>query len=325
MRTIQFALASTLLAGGCTTESIAQVYGQGQPGLGLPEGGEIRHENVRAFGSPAQSWLMVYQYTAASDVPTAPFPKPDGTWGNCVDERQDQTWPFKPITGATYLNLPKVVVNGPGMPTGGLDVIETNPPNQTGNSTFRHYDFTYGGGAPGAGFNGSLTADESTPGGDYTLDIGKPGCGGFDKNGVCNAASADIQPMRYHMPEAYTTPLGIGMIDQVFIPRDQDLVLTWDAPPNHDGSGEQDYRKYFNFTFFVDPNNPTNPPQFICFPDKPGHTVVPKSVIEQLTENGLIVHADMTHFQDARETTAGEMRRFDLVGIYCNISNYTKQ
>ena len=300
---------------GADAASPVFVYGAGHPGVSLSEGGEIRHENVRLLGQPVQSWLMVYQYTAPASALTAPFPTPDmggkGQFGNCVDERiGSPTWPFQPIVGATYLDLPNVQLTGPGI-TGTLDIIKTNPPNIIGNSTFRFYGFTYGGGSPGdppAGFNGTLTAAQSVPGGDYVLDIGK---------GV---------PMQYHFPDAYTAPLGIGGADTVVISAHKDLEFTWTAPPNDRGpSGVEHTKKtYFNITFFVDPTS-TNPPLFLCFPDIDGHQLIPAAVIDLLPPNGLILHADFSHYMEAREANPGEQRRFDLVSMFENISVYMKQ
>jgi|GEM_PF-5914083 len=309
-----FALLLTLTA---CTDSVSVLdfpYGVGQPGTGLAEGGEIRHENVRILGNE-QTWVMVYQYTAPSTVKTAPFAKPadggKGQWGNCVDERNGApTWPFTAITGAKYLTLSSVKLAGPGI-TGSLDIVETNPPNKVGNSTFRAYDFTYGGGAPGdvKGFNASKTTTAmAQPGGDYTIDIGK---------GL---------PMQYHMPAAYQAPLGIGGAAMVKIPKNQELSFTWTAPPNDKGASGNEHLKatYFNFTLFADPTS-ANPPQFICFPDVDGHQVIPAAVINAIPDTGLIVNADLSHYLEKREADPGEQRRFDLVSIYCNISAYSKQ
>jgi hypothetical protein len=284
-------------------------YGGGQPGALLAEGGEIRHEHTTLLGTP-QTWLAVYRYTGPGAEVNAPFPAPadggKGVFGNCVDERvaANQTWPFKPITGATYVDLPKVEVTGPGI-TGVLNVIKTDPPNKSGNSTLRAYDFTYGGGAPGDpdGFNAGMTTPEmSTPGGLYTVDIGIG------------------EPMDFVVPEAYTTPLGVGGAATVNIPAAQDLTLTWDAPANDFGESgvEHNLNTHFNFTFFADPT--VGQALFICFPTEEGTQVIPKAVIDALPSDGLIVHSNMTHFMEAREG-----RRFDLVGIYCNISLYHKQ
>src|SRR5687767_3137857 len=96
-------------------------YGGDQPGAGLAEGGEIRHERVNLLGMPAQTWLHVYQYTGPAAATNAPFPAPadggNGQFGNCVDQRVPgtSTWPFRPITGATYLDLATVTVAGPGI------------------------------------------------------------------------------------------------------------------------------------------------------------------------------------------------------------------
>ena len=289
-------------------------YGEGQPGATLPEGGEIRHENVRLLGMPPQTWVMVYQYTGPTLAQTAPFAAPadggKGQWGNCVDERNTApTWPFTPITGATYLDLPKVELSGPGI-TGKLAISKTDPVNKAGNSTFRKYDFTYGGGAPGdvKGFNtASTTAAMSQPGGDYTIDIGKG------------------DPMTYHMPEAYTTPLNIGLQEKVTFPN-AELVMTWQPPANDFGDSGFEHTKktHFNFTLFADPTAPS-PAQFICFPDVDGHQVVPASVIGAISKTGLIVNADLGHYMEKREAASGEQRRFDLVSIFCNISTYERQ
>lgn len=307
----------------CGGTDVDTSYGGGQPGKTLAEGGEIRHENVRILGK-TQTWIMVYQYTGPAAAMNAPFAAPDmdgkGQFGFCVDERQSATWPVKPITGATYLDLPKVELTGPGI-TGTLNITKSTPPNTVGNSTFRSYGFTYGGGALNAtaddtGFNATLTPAEATPGGDYTLDIGKKGGPGTDGG----------TKMTYHMPEAYTTPLGIGGAATVMIPAHQPLEFTWTPPAQKTGpSGEHIRETHFNFTFFVDPANAANPPQFICFPDKDGHQLIPATVIDAISNSGLIVNADLSHYLDAREANPGEFRRFDLVSIYCNISAYSKQ
>jgi hypothetical protein len=298
-------------------------YGAGHPGQALAEGGEIRHENVRILGM-TQTWIMVYQYTGPAKEMNAPFAAPEmggkGQFGMCVDERASATWPVHPITGATFLDLPKVELTGPGI-TGTLSIPKSNPPNTIGNSTFRTYGFTYGGGGLDAmakvtGFNATLTPGEAVPGGTYTLDIGKKGGPGTDGG----------TKMTYYMPDAYTTPLGIGGAAPVMIKAHQDLEFTWTPPVQKTGDGGTHIREtHFNFTFFADPASPTNPPQFICFPDKDGHTLIPTAVIDALPAGGLIVNADLGHYMDSREANPGEFRRFDLVSIYCNISAYMKQ
>jgi hypothetical protein len=289
-------------------------YGGQQPGADKPEGGEIRHENVRILGLPEQTWLAVYQYTGPSE--SAPFPAPaangTGVYGPCVDERQGSpTWPFHPITGATYLTLPKVQVSGPGF-TGAADVPKTNPPNTVGNSTFRVHDFTYGGGAPGnppKGYNGTLTAANSQPGGEYILDIGKG------------------EPMHYFMPETFTAPLGIGGAATVMIKSGQDLSFTWTPPANDFGESGFEHTKktHFNFTFFADPTDGAQHALFICFPSEEGKQTIPAAVIDALPPGGLIVNANLSHYLEAREGSGpSDIRRFDLVTIFCNISAYQK-
>jgi hypothetical protein len=325
-RSFGFLVLSTmaaLAACGDTADVSEFSYGKGQPGLGLPEGGEIRHENVRILGLPEQTWMMVYQYTGPTLAQTSAFAVPaeggHGKWGNCVDERNAVTgtpdWPLSKITGATYLDLPKVELTGPGI-TGTLNITKSTPVNTSGNSTLRSYGFTYGGGAPGnppAGFNGTLTAAMSMAGGKYTLDIGKKDIDG------------KVTPMDFWVPEAYTAPLGIGGGSMIMIPAGKDLTYTWTTPKNDKGTSGKEHTKktYFNLTFFADPAGIGA--QFLCFPDTDGHQTVPAAVIDALTPGGLMVNANLTHWQDAREAAPGEMRRFDLVSIYCNISAYSKQ
>lgn len=320
-RRSQIGLYLLTLAWGCGGTNVADfVYGGGEPGMSLPEGGEIRHENVRMLGMPVQSWIMVYQFTRPSGDTWAPFPAPadggSGQFGNCVDERNGEpTWPFTAIgSDAVYNNLSKVVLTGSGTPSTGLDIVETSPPNTVGNSTFRSYDFTYGGGAPGnppGGFNGTITGAVSQADTDYSLDIGEGA------------------PITYHFPAAYTAPLGIGGSAAVMITNNQDLDMTWTAPPNDYGSDGAQYLidTYTNLTLFADPTNAANPAQFICFPYRgdDGHVTVPAAVISALPASGLIVNADMTHYMAARDAAGTNTHRFDLVAIYCNISTYQKQ
>ena len=310
MKTRLFAMI-LLAACGEGTDITEFEYGGGQPGANLPEGGEIRHENVRMLGFPIQTWIHVYQYTGTDASAPMASPEGNGIYGDCVDERgTPPTWPVAPITGVTYLDLPKVQLSGPGI-SGTLDIVKTDPPNMVGNSSFRAHAFTYGGGAPGnpaMGFNGTLTPAQSTPGGEYTLDIGKGA------------------PMKYYMPEAYTAPLGIGTQMTVNIPAGQDLVLNFTPGANDFGvSGKEHTKKtHFNATFFADPTA-ASPALFLCPSSAEGMQVIPKAVIDALPPSGLIVNFNLTHWMEAREAASGEQRRFDLVAIFCNISLFQKQ
>jgi len=299
-------------------------YGKSQPGLNLPQGGEVRHENVRIFGFPEQTWLMAYQYTGPAFSANAPFVNlvkgpVGGPFEGCTDVRQGQAWPVNPITGATYLDFPKVPsLTGTGIASA-IDVVKTDPPNMVGNSTTIAYDFTYGGGAPGPtpmGFNGTLTAADSTPGGHYTLDIGEAGADG--------KTSVD-----YYIPEAYTTPFNIGtraMMDAVPVPASGDWEFDWTAPANDLGDDGKEHTKktHFNITLFVAAGDDGLHPQFFCFPEVEGHQKVPADVIAALPAGGLIVHANLTHYMEARTNPGHDNRRFDLVGIFCNISLFSK-
>jgi hypothetical protein len=276
-----------------------------QPGPSLPEGGEIRHESVRMFGQPDQAWIEVYQYAGTSPAANAPLPGPiaGSQYGTCVDERDpaSATWPYKPIVGATYLELPIARITGTGILTE-LDLATTAPTSQVGNLTFRAQGLAYGGGAAGdppGGFNGTLPAAAATPGGTYAIDIGQGA-------------------MTYYMPTGYVAPLGIGGADTIAIADDTDLEMSWTPPELDNGDNRQ-----FDYTFFADPSQPFAP-QFICFPDVAGHLVVPASVTDELPDTGWIVHARITHRMESADAS-GEMRRFDLVAAFENVSRYAKQ
>lgn len=307
-----------LLVASCSDERdvVTLDYGGGHPGFALAEGGEIRHENVRMHGMPEQTWIHVYQFTGPSVQDNAPFAVPpdngQGLHGSCIDQRTSQTWPFRPISGATYLELPKVEITGPGI-VGALTLPEAEPPSTVGNSTFRTYELTYGGGAPGnppSGFNGTLSAEESMPGGEYTLDIGRS------------------EPMTYRIPQSYAAPLGIGGADTIMIASGEDLAFSWVAPPNELGESnswgmlEHTRNTYINFTLFVAPTVEPFAVQFICFPDADGHQTVPASVIDVLPKKGLVIHANMNHYMYYANAPI-EPRRFDLVSTYLNISRYS--
>lgn len=310
----RFRAFALVLAASCGEEPYVCTdcwVGGGQPGEALAEGGEIRHEHVRMHGQPAQTWIQLYQYKGPSASDNAPMPVPaDGgkrPLGTCVDERDPATasWPYRPILGESYLELPKAELTGTGI-AGALAIEKTTPPNQIGNSTFRTHDATYGGGTGGGGFNGTLTAEQSTPGGRYTLDIGIS------------------VPMEYYIPDDYTPPRGIGGADAVTIVGGKALELEWTAPVNDMGeSGKERTRKtYYSYVLFADPSA-AFPPQFLCFPETPGHLTVPAAVIDALPPTGLIVHAHITHYMEARDA-GGEHRRFDLVGGVLHVSDYVK-
>jgi hypothetical protein len=310
-------LPLTLLAGlaGCTDDDPIDCFGCGlptnQPGTALAEGGELRHEHVRLLGEPEQTWIQVYQFSGPAASANAPFPSPEsngnGPLGTCVDERDPLTasWPFKPISGATYLDLPKVEITGTSL-NGALTVLKTTPPNQIGNSTFRTYDFTYGGGAsksgPNGGFNQLLDAYHSTPEARFQLDIGKG------------------SPMPYVMPTDYAAPLGIGGADTVMIAGGSDLALTWDGPPESDSARERS----FDYVVFADPSAAYGP-QFLCFPQLAGSLTIPAAVIDALSPMGYVFHVRVNHYMEAREASDGALRRFDLVSSMTNISRYAKQ
>jgi len=331
--------ALMLMAGCTSSESLSDFHyssGNQNPGANLPEGGEIRHENVRLLGNQ-EDWLAVYQYagTGASSAPLADIDtileggSGNGQWGPCIDERTTHsptgnttggnTWPFQPITNATYEHFPSVpTLTGTGI-SGSLPIVEMNPPNTVGNSTLRTYDFTYGGGAPGSNFastfNGGLTTEEAAGSGVYTLDMGEG------------------DAITYTFVASFTAPLGIGGSANVNVPAGQDLVATWDAPANVFGTGNEHVQNtYFNFMLFVDPTVPTA--EFMCFMDlsKPGTLTIPAAVISAIqSENGgsgLIVDANLTH-QMLSETNPADpnkqARRFDIVTIWCNISTFSIQ
>ncbi len=291
--------------------------GGGQPGASLAEGGEIRHERVYIRGAAPQAWIQLYQYKGPGALLNAPLPTPDldadAHLEPCVDERDPAaaSWPFRPIAGTspaqpTYLELPMTELVGSGI-TGVLTIPRTDPPNTIGNSTYRTYDFTYGGGLPGTdagGFNATLSPEVAEAGGHYTLEIGQG-------------------PMDYYLPEDYQPPRDIGRADTVPIAKGEDLVLDWDAPPNDRGSDgtEQNRKTYFNYVLFVDPSA-AFPPQFLCFPQADGVQTISRSVIEKLPPSGIIIHTSCTHYME-KQDAGGEDRRFDLVGAIVNISSYT--
>jgi hypothetical protein len=317
-------LALALLSVGCQTTDVKCFtsggggdecgYGGGQPGEHLAEGGEIRHERVRAFGVQ-ESWIQLYQYNGPAMSMNAALPPEEepevGPFGYCIDERNPAAagWPFKPIEGATYLDFPITTLTGTGIASS-LAIPKTVPPNTIGNSTYRTYDFTYGGGQPGTatpGFNGTLTVDEAAAEGHYTLDIEQD------------------HRYDYYLPPDYAPPLDIGGADTVVLSKARTLELSWAAPPNdHGADGRTKTQKpYYAYTVFVDPNA-AFPPQFMCLTDKDGHQSIPKTVLAALPAEGIVMHVETTHYMDHLDA-GGEDRRFDLVASLVNISPFAMQ
>ncbi|MBS1118826.1 MAG: hypothetical protein H6Q90_1054 [Deltaproteobacteria bacterium] len=298
-------------AASCSDEPIDANPGGlsgGQPGGSLPEGGEIRHEHVQRLGLPEETWLVAYQFESA-DLASAEFPAPAeggrGAWGNCVDERTTPTWPFAPLANVTFVPLTTRSLSGPGI-TGALTLPEHGTQDMVVSSTFRALNGATYGGRP---TDVALTAAMSTPDADYAFDLGED------------------SPVTYHLPAAYTAPLGIGGAATVAITDHQDLELAWTPPPNDFGVDGHSHTKrtHFNYTLFVDTTTTPNRPLFLCFPETDGHQVIPALVIEALPATGQIVHANLTHYMEARQPIGPyAKRRFDLAGTYTNISAYEK-
>ncbi len=271
-----------------------------QPGFYLREGGELRHEHVQWSGMPEKTFVLAYQLAANTHVQTAPYPTPAegglGLFGTCTDERQKQTWPFTPLD-TTFLAL-AVSVNGPGL----AGALPQNPPDVISLSTFRQLGAVSYGGDP-------LPAEASTLDADYTLDIG------------------DGDPVIYHIPAAYTPPLGIGVVDSVMIRDREDLELTWPALPQDYGPNGDEITRFthFNYTLFIDPSNAASSAQFLCFPDVDGHLLIPSAVIERLPTTGLIVNANFSQLIPAKTNSVGETNRFDVVSTNSHISLFQKQ
>jgi hypothetical protein len=238
-----------------------------------------------------QIWIQAYQFDGPPFSDSAPFPVPtDGAFGTCVDERDPATatWPFRPLTGASYLELPKADVSGPGI-TGTLALTKMAPATMI-DWTSRTHDIVYGATGP------------ATPDGMYTVDIGKN------------------DPMPYAISDDYTAPLGIGGADRLAIDASTELEMTWQPPQS---AGDSLRRRGFDFVVFEQPDA-SFAPQFMCFPDQAGHMIIPASVIAALPPSGAIFHIRETHYMEAREASGGVYRRFDLITSITNASYYDK-
>jgi hypothetical protein len=312
--------AALVFSPSCTSNDSGFEYGRSHPGVDLPEGGGVYHDNIRGLGQPAQALVTVYQYTAPTTVDSAPFawpllpasfeasPNTQPAWGNCVDERGAQTWPYSALDGVSFYMLSQVALTGPGI-TGTLDLPDGSPGGDFGRDAAVAY------GTPTLGNGFAPTIAMATPDADYTLDIGEG------------------DAMTYHMPAAYVPPLGIGGADTVAIAAGHDLEMTWTAPPNDKGPDGtvHGHDTYFNFTLFVDPTA-THETQFICFDDVDGHQLIPAAVLAQLPATGLIIQADYSHYMEARSPADGRSasgngsdRRFDLYSSYTSYSSYAIQ
>lgn len=282
------------------------MYGNGQPGAALEDGGEILLERIKlnvGDGNVEYSTFHAYQF-----MPLATSAKrPPVNEGGCLwlgdgdgyptnvipPEAQYVDWGDSIALGAKDGSWSKTVPKIE--PEAGEDGLLDNRPNFN-----RKHPFLYGG-PKWQGDN--LAADDFQNNATYSVSI--PGKGDFD----------------IVFPPAHTAPLSIGTSnDPVEVPRTGDWEVTW--PSVAQELGEEHSRSH-NFTFMafaeVDATAMAPIALFICPAVERGKMTFSEADLARLPDAGIIQHGRLTHYMEDLDGS-----RFDLMAIDCTIGTYAK-
>jgi hypothetical protein len=216
------ALIAAFAISGCSGDGNSPFggYGQGMPGSGLPNGGEVLLQNVHysaavfGIGEPVIANLFhAYQVTGFTDAIDTP------PQGGCFAFEHPDTFPVNDIpAGARYVDWGNEIrLTGPGVDkivpkvTAPLEGMVDNRPSPV--RLHREGGFIYGGPTwQGANFQ--------------DIDL---------QPGATFSVALDTAELTFNMPPEYEFALDIGTAE-IEIPADvgAGLEVTWEALPNPD-------------------------------------------------------------------------------------------
>lgn len=265
-------------------------YGQGTPGDGLEEGGEMRLDKVYTPDGP----IMIIQGMAFVASNTAPFVAD----GECARTASRGLWPDAFYDDAVYTDLGDTVT----FSNAGDDIVLDRFEDKT-DFLGRPHDIMYGGvDVTAAGVDQALVQ----PGEVWTVD--------FD--GV-DALEPNNELVFPDFPD-FTTPSGAFTTPNTApftVTAGEDFLVEWDAAPYD--SSEHTADRPFDFILFKDAESQ---PTILCSLPDTGTFTIPAEFIDDLDDSGVAIAGRFTHM-------LGELdgNRMDLISIHCALAPYTKE
>lgn len=309
MKTLMMTMgcAAMLCSFGCGEDEadLEFVYGKGQPGAGLAEGGEVRFERVKVPTAVAPGGAIVLAQTYFIEAATGDFPLP--ALGKCNKVwdpvNANRMWPQGLLTAKTYTDVgPTVTLNN------GSKNIAFNRFTKTGTNTLpenvpseRKHDILYA----GPGQTNTISPDDLQYGTTYQITY---------ENAV------KLHNASVFLPRDYTiTSPKVGS-EMVTFTKGMDAVFEFESLAPSADVVEHSPDRAFPFVILIEagPNGLTHFTH-VCLAaaGDGGRMVVPASVLDEASPNGVVLHGQLSHVLDEFKG-----RRFDILGVSCNLSPY---
>ncbi|MBK8262954.1 MAG: hypothetical protein IPK80_16655 [Nannocystis sp.] len=272
----------TLLLAACNGDDPCEGAACHGIGFDAPEGGEIRVEYVR---TPVAEYSRGVAFFKSSQTPeSTPFPViKTASERVCNDLFAAPMWPTAPLEASRYLDVGELSVTG-----GGRTIPLTRSTDYTdflGRTHAVAYHFLDSTTmiAPSALYDVVMTGSDESAAATWAAQLGVP-------------AQFDLI--------APQLPLTLQ------IPRDSDLAITWEQPPQTIGQA------VLGLVAFQDEAGALS---HLCVTEAAddGFTV-PKDVLAAVPPRGTLLRGHTTH--ELREFPGG--RRFDVIGTWCYATPY---
>lgn len=297
-------LALGISACGDTEEFM---YGKDQPGLNLEEGGEIRFERIKTPGGP-----VVLAQTFFIEAAKGNFPLPDVGKCNRVSDANGNgiMWPVPNMTEKVYTDVgDTLTLTGAGktLTFNKYTKTATGPALPGNDPSLRRHDIIYGGPAQssGAGAMGPdvWSADDLVY--DTSYDIAYSG-------------EPKLTQPKVYLPRDYTIESpSIGSAPVTF-KKGQDAVFKYDSLAPAADDVEHTADRAFPFTIFIDTSKGLFTHICLAPVGDGGQHTIPASVFDEVPAEGWVLHGQLSHYLDDFKG-----RRFDTLGVSCNLSPFT--
>jgi hypothetical protein len=287
--------------GGDDTDA-SFIYGNKQEGLGKPEGGELRFERVKVptFIAPGGAITLVQSYFVESA--TGDFPLPE--LGKCnqvaMPDGTPIMWPMGRLQNKVYTDVgPSITLNN-GSKTITLNRFtgtEAMPLSENVPSSRKHQIL----------YAGPMQTNMISPD-DLVYDTTYE---------MSYENATKLHHGKVYLPRDYAIrshPVGTATVS---LTKGQDAVFEYDSLAPGVDVVEHDPNRAFPFVIIIDPSKPTFTHVCLAGTTETGKITVPAATLDEAAPKGLILHGQLSHYLDEFKG-----RRFDILGVSCNLSPY---
>lgn len=272
---------------------LCEIYGCEHPGKGLAEGGEIRFERVKTPGGPI---VLAQAYFLETGEGTFPLPEL-GKCNKVSTEGVGTHWPVANMTGKRYVDVGPSITLSNGSQSLTFDrfadpaMVENVPSN-------RRHDILYAGPKQTATFDPNLLVYDTTY--EVTYD-----------------SAEKLTRPKVYLPRDYvirSPNVGTGTVT---FTQGNDAVFEYESLAPTADVLDHDPERAFPFIIFFSGSPAVFTHVCLAGHDDRGVFTVPANVIAELGGKGVVLHGHLSHYFDVFKG-----RRFDLLGVSCNLSPY---